>query len=251
MSADAPDTVVIAGPRAVEALLRHAPKRARRILHAGPPHPARDRVLALARDLGRPVENVTPAVLERHAGEVRHQGILALAGPAPLAEWETLVALPNALLVAFDQVTDPHNLGAIIRSAEALGGTGALVTRDRCARPSPTVSRTSAGASELLPVALETNLARSLNAASDAGLQVVGADLDGVPPWEIDWTLPTVLVIGAEGTGLRRLTREACHAIATIPLGGRTESLNASAAAAALLYEAARQRISRNQKNMA
>jgi 23S rRNA (guanosine2251-2'-O)-methyltransferase len=122
------------------------------------------------------------------------------------------------------------------------GGTGALVTRDRCARPGPTVSRTSAGASEILPVALETNLSRALAAADEAGLQIVGADLDGVAPWEVDWTRPTVLVIGAEGTGLRRLTREACHAIATIPLVGRTESLNASAAAAALLYEAARQR---------
>ena len=104
------------------------------------------------------------------------------------------------------------------------------------------MSRTSAGASELLPVAMETNLARALEAASEAGLQVVGADLDGTAPWAIDFARPTVLVIGAEGTGLRRLTRERCHAIVTIPLAGRTESLNASAAAAALLYEAARQR---------
>lgn len=243
MAAEPTDTVVVAGPRAIEALLRHAPKRVRKLLHAGPPSPVRDRVLQLARDAGRPIEATQAGVLERHAGELRHQGLVALASPAPLVDWEGLLGVQDALLVAFDQVTDPHNLGAVLRSAEALGGTGALVTRDRCARPSPTVSRTSAGASEILPVALETNLSRALAAADEAGLQIVGADLDGVAPWEIDWTRPTVLVIGAEGTGLRRLTREACHVLATIPLVGRTESLNASAAAAALLYEAARQRV--------
>jgi 23S rRNA (guanosine2251-2'-O)-methyltransferase len=236
------DAVVVAGPNAVEALLRHGRTRVRRVLHAGPPSPARDRVIELARAAGCAVETVAPAVLDRHAGELRHQGLVALAAPAPLAEWSALIDGRDALLVAFDQVTDPHNLGAILRSCEALGGTGALVTRDRCARPGPTVSRTSAGASEILPVAMETNLARALDAARDAGLQVVGADLDGEAPWCIDLTLPTVLVIGAEGTGLRRLTRERCDRIATIPLGGRTESLNASAAAAALLYEAIRQR---------
>ena len=236
------DLIVVAGPNAVEALLRHGRNRVRRVLHAGPPASARDRVIDLARAAGCVVESVAPAVLERHAGELRHQGLIAIASPATLAEWADLVEGPDALLVAFDQVTDPHNLGAILRSCEALGGTGALVTRDRCARPGPTVSRTSAGASEILPVAMETNLARALDAAREAGLQVVGADLDGDDPWCIDFARPTVLVIGAEGTGLRRLTRERCDRIATIPLGGRTESLNASAAAAALLYEATRQR---------
>lgn len=245
------ETVVVAGPNAVEALLRHARGRVQRVLHAGPPSPARDRVVALARETRCIVESVAPAVLERHAGELRHQGLVALAAPAPLHDWSDLLDRPEPLLVAFDQVTDPHNLGAILRSCEALGGTGALVTRDRCARPGPTVSRTSAGASEFLPVALETNLARALDAARDAGLQVVGADLDGEVPWKIDFLRPTVLVIGAEGTGLRRLTRERCDRIATIPLAGRTESLNASAAAAALLYEAARQRYAQKTQKSA
>ncbi len=240
----------MAGPRAVEALLRHAPERVRKLVHAGPPSPVRDRILEYGRTQGRVIETVAPAALDRMAGELRHQGILAWAAPAPFAEWSDLLVGEDVLLVAFDQVTDPHNLGAILRSAEALGGTGALVTRDRCAHPNPTVSRTSAGASEILPVAIETNLARALDAAREADLQVVGADLDGVLPWEIDFTKPTVLVIGAEGAGLRRLTRDRCHTLATIPLTGRTESLNASAAAAALLYEAARQRITRGCKKI-
>jgi 23S rRNA (guanosine2251-2'-O)-methyltransferase len=252
MAGDArPETVVVAGPNAVEALLRHAGGRVRRVLHTGPAAPARDRVLDVARRAKCTVESVSPAELERHAGELRHQGIIALATPAPLADWSSLVLDAEALLVAFDQVTDPHNLGAVLRSCEALGGTGALVTRDRCARPGPTVSRTSAGASEFLPVAMETNLARALDAAREAGLQVVGADLDGDVPWRVDLTVPTVLVIGAEGSGLRRLTRERCDRIATIPLVGRTESLNASAAAAALLYEAARQRFAKKTEKTA
>ena len=130
----------------------------------------------------------------------------------------------------------------MLRSAEAFGASGALVTVDRCAQPNPTVARISAGASELLPIAREVNLARALNAATEAGFQVVGADLDGIPPWRLDLRLPTVLVVGAEGTGLRPSTRAACARIATLPLTGRTESLNASAAAAALLSEIARQR---------
>jgi hypothetical protein len=123
------ETVVVVGPNAVEALLRHARGRVQRVLHAGPPSPARDRVIALARESKCIVESVAPAVLERHAGELRHQGLVALAAPAPLHEWSDLFERSEPLLVAFDQVTDPHNLGAILRSCEALGGTGALVTR--------------------------------------------------------------------------------------------------------------------------
>ena len=111
----------------------------------------------------------------------------------------------NPLIVAVDQVTDPRNLGAILRAGEGMGVTGALVTKNRCARLGPTVSKTSAGASELLPVAMEANLARSLRRAQDAGLQIVGADFDGLAPAQIDLTIPTVLVIGAEGRGIRRL----------------------------------------------
>ncbi len=238
----APPRVPVVGVRAVEALLNHAPGRVERVLHHGPSHGARGRILDEARRRGIALEATDEATLAGHAGDLRHQGLVALATPAGYVGLDELVSAPDALIVAADQITDPRNLGAVLRSAEALGASGALLTTDRCARLGPTVTRTSAGASELLPVAMEVNLARALRAAGDAGLLVVGADLDGVAPDTLDLTGPLILVIGAEGEGLRRLTRQACDAVATIPLTGVTESLNASAAASILLYEVARQR---------
>ncbi len=241
-------TVPVPGVRAVEALLQHAPKRVKELLVCGEPTGQRKRVLENASLLGIAVRTVTPARLEEICGEIRHQGLVAMADPADYVPFETLLEAEHPLLVALDQVTDPRNFGAILRVGEALGATGALVTSNRCARLGPTVSRTSAGASELLPVAMETNLVQSMARAQAAGLQVVGADMDGTPAAEIDWTRPTLLVIGAEGKGLRRLTRERCDAIASIPMTGMTESLNASVAAAILIYEAAQQRSRQSKK---
>lgn len=233
---------VLPGVRAVEALLDHQPERVRAVRFAGDAKGARGRVVEKARRRGITVEQVTDKELTRRVPDVRHQGVAAWVEPARYQPWEALLERPDPLLVAVDQVTDPRNLGAILRAAEGMGGTGALLTSNRCARLGPTVTRTSAGASELLPVAMETNLGRALVAAREAGCRVVGADLDGRPPEEVDLTGPVVLVIGAEGKGLRRLTRERCDDIATIPLTGLTESLNAATAAAILLYEATRQR---------
>lgn len=237
-----PAQIAVIGARPVESLLTHHPERAKKILFSGQLTGARGRLVARAQDLGVETLEVKGLVLEEHAGGAQHNGIVALAESADYVDFEGLLPNPDALLVALDQVTDPRNFGAILRTAEAVGGTGALVTKNRCARLSPTASKTSAGASELLPVAMETNLVRALKAAKSAGLQIIAADLDGVSPWAIDWTLPTVLVIGAEGGGVRPSTRAVCDFIATIPLVGRTESLNAASAASILLYEAARQR---------
>lgn len=233
---------LVPGVRAVEALLEHQPQRIRLIRYAGAREGARARVLDRAEALGIELRETSDKVLDEKLGELRHQGLVATVQPADYRPWAELLETPDALLLAFDQVTDPRNLGAMLRAAEAMRATGALIMSNRSARLGPTVTRTSAGASELLPVAMETNLARSLRSARDAGLQIVGADLDGDPPSALDLTRPTVLVIGAEGRGLRRLTRECCDAIATIPLGGLTESLNAATAAAVLVYEATRQR---------
>lgn len=223
----------------MEALLDTAPDRILRLLHHGDRRGARARVLERAEALGVPLDAAPAERLERLAGEVRHQGLVAEVAPAAYVDWAALVEAPDALLLAVDEVTDPRNLGAMLRSVEALGGTGALLTRHRCARLGPTVTRTSAGASELLPVAMETNLARALDAARDSDVQVVGADLDGEHPSAIDWSRPTCIVVGAEGRGLRRNTRTRCDRVATIPLLGRTESLNAAVAASVLFYAAA------------
>ena len=237
------EPVPIAGVRAIEALLRHAPRRLIEVHHVEDSSGgARARLLESLATCGVPLRPVTAHKLDLLADGLRHQGLVALARPAEYVPWETLLTDARALLLAVDQVTDPRNLGAMLRSAEAMGATGALLTTNRCARLGPVVARTSAGASELLDVALETNLARALRQAQAGGVQVLGADLDGVPPMAVDFNRPTVLVIGAEGSGLRRLTRETCDALVTIPLVGATESLNAAVAASVLLYEAARQR---------
>lgn len=236
----------VPGIRAVEAMLEHQPGRIRAIHYTGERTGARARLLDRAEQLGIETRETTERALEDRVGELRTQGVVALVEPADYRPWGDLITGETPLLLAVDQITDPRNLGAMLRAAEAMGATGALVTSNRCARLGPTVTRTSAGASELLPVAMETNLARALRAAADAGLQIIGADLDGEPPERLDLTRPTVLVIGAEGKGLRRLTRECCDAVATIPLVGLTESLNAATAAAILVYEAARQREARS-----
>ncbi len=233
---------LVPGVRAVEALLSHAPERVRRVLYEGDLNGARGRAVEQARALGLPVDQARRGKLDALTDGVRHQGVVSLAKPADYVEWSPLLADPRALLVALDQVTDPRNFGAILRAAEAQGGTGALVTSNRCARLGPTVTRTSAGASELLPVAMETNLARALEEAREAGVQVLGLDMEGTAPRDLDLVRPTVLVVGAEGKGLRQRTRASCDALATIPLPGATESLNAATAAAILVYEAARQR---------
>lgn len=235
-------TALVPGIRAVEAMLDHQPGRVKSLRYVGARDGSRGRLLARAEELGIETRETTEKAIAERLGDLRTQGVVAVVEPAGYCSWSALLEADAPLLLAADQITDPRNLGAILRAAEAMGATGALLTSNRCARLGPTVTRTSAGASELLPVAMETNLARALRAAGDAGLQIVGADLDGQPPHQIDLARPTVIVIGAEGRGLRRLTRSCCDAIATIPLGGLTESLNAATAAAILVYEAARQR---------
>ncbi len=225
------------------ALLDHAPHRVVEIMYSGELTGARGEAIEQAQRIGISVRAVSSRNLDERVEGIRHQGVVALVSPAEYADWTELYSESDALIVAVDQVTDPRNLGALLRSAEAMGATGALLTSNRCARLGPVVARTSAGGSELLPVSIETNLVRSLKSAQAAGVQVVGADLDGVSPAQVDFARPTILVIGAEGKGLRRLTRETCDLIVTIPLTGLTESLNAASAGSILVYEAARQRL--------
>jgi 23S rRNA (guanosine2251-2'-O)-methyltransferase len=163
--------------------------------------------------------------------------ISALAGPAP----ELSAGVP--LLVVLDSVTDPQNLGAIMRSALVLGATGVVLPKDRAAPVTPTVVRVSAGASEHLPCARVTNLARALEQMKAAGVWTVGAvESGGVLPEQADLAAPVAIVLGNEQKGIRPLVRRGCDVLLTIPSRGAIASLNVSAAATALLYEAARQR---------
>ena len=181
--------------------------------------------------------------LTRLAGSPEHQGVVAEVDPFPYVDPASLLASPQSLLVALDQVQDPHNLGAVCRSAEAAGATGVVVPRRRAATVTAAACKASAGALEHLPVARVTNLAEWLREAKEAGAWVYGAQAGAQTPYaQADLTGKLVLVLGSEGRGLRRLVAERCDLVVSIPLAGRVASLNVAAAAAVLLFEAARQR---------
>jgi 23S rRNA (guanosine2251-2'-O)-methyltransferase len=185
---------------------------------------------------------VPEKALNELAGTRDHQGVVARVEPFRYADAYELAAKANPLLVALDQVTDPRNLGAVIRSAEGAGATGVILPAHHSARVTPAVARSSAGAVEHLPVAVVPNLARYLNEVKGPRLWVYAADAAGTPMGEMDLSAGLSLVFGAEGRGLRPLVRRACDATVSIPLTGQVESLNVSVAAAVLLYEARRQR---------
>jgi len=181
--------------------------------------------------------------LSEAAGTRDHQGVLAWTDPYRYADAWELASRERPLLVCLDRVTDPRNLGAVVRSAEGAGATGIVVPSHGSAAVTPAVSKASAGAVEHLPVAVVTNLARYLEEIKRDDLWIYAAAGDGGDTlWDTDFTGGTVLVLGAEGKGLRPLVRRRCDVAVSIPLAGEVESLNVSVAAALLLYEARRQR---------
>jgi 23S rRNA (guanosine2251-2'-O)-methyltransferase len=181
--------------------------------------------------------------LSEAAGTRDHQGVVAWAEPYRYADAFELAAAEAPLLVCLDQVTDPHNLGAVCRSAEGAGATGVVVPAHNAARVTPAVCRASAGAIEHLPVAVVRNMAQYLGEVKSPMLWAWAAAGDGeTAVWDADLTGGIALVLGAEGRGVRPLVRRTCDAAVSIPLYGRIESLNVSVAAAVLLYEARRQR---------
>jgi 23S rRNA (guanosine2251-2'-O)-methyltransferase len=181
--------------------------------------------------------------LSAAAGTRDHQGVVAWAAPYRYADaWELAVA-ERPLLVCLDQVTDPQNLGAVCRTAEGVGATGVVVPAHGSVTVTPAVAKASAGAVEHLPVAVVPNLARYLQEIKRADFWIYGAAGDAQATlWESDLRGGVVLVLGAEGRGLRPLVRRRCDALVSIPLEGNVESLNVSVAAAVLLFEARRQR---------
>ena len=197
----------------------------------------------LAAAAGIPVRDAQPGELERLAPGAVHQGVVALAPPFPLVDLDRLLAHAETsgrpqLLVAVDGVTDPHNLGSIARTAEAVGAHGLVLPDRRSAPVTPVVEKSAAGALAHLPVAGVTNLVRALADLAKAGVWSLG--LDGEAPSTLaEHPLasgPVVLVVGAEGDGLSRLVRERCDALVRLPMHGRVGSLNASVAAGVALY---------------
>jgi len=231
----------VEGRRAVRELLTARRRRVRTVWMAG-----RDLedIADLARDAGVKVHRVAPDEIDRRAHTEAPQGIIAAAEPLPEADLDRLLAEPGAFLVTLDGVTDPQNLGAVARTAESAGATGLVVPRHRAARITPTVTKAAAGALEHLPVAVVSGVPSALERARRADVWTVGLDAAG------DTDLfalavadqPVMLVLGAEGTGLSRLSRARCDVLARIPMRGAIESLNVAAAAALACYEVMRRR---------
>jgi 23S rRNA (guanosine2251-2'-O)-methyltransferase len=172
-----------------------------------------------------------------------HQGVVAFAEPYRYADAHALVEGERPLIVCLDQVTDPHNLGAVVRSAEGAGASGVVITERNAARVTPAVAKASAGAVEHVPVAVVVNLGRYLEEIKGPALWTWAAASDArTPVWSADLRTGAALVFGAEGRGLRPGVRRACDDAFTIPLAGSIESLNVSVAAGVALFEAARQR---------
>lgn len=239
------------GLHAVRVMLERHPERVVSVrLSERRDDPRVRRIEELARRHNRPVQRVDAHALKQMLGDVAHQGVAAEVVPMPAwTEDNVLEALSSPantappLLLALDGVQDPHNLGACLRTADACGALAVVVPKDRAAQLTPTVRKVAAGAAETTPVVAVTNLVRTLKLLKDAGLWIVGADAEAPrAAHEVDLKVGIVLVLGAEGAGLRQLTRQTCDWVVRLPNLGAVESLNVSVAAGMLLYEVVRQR---------
>ena len=209
----------------------------------------RDRLHELSEALGSsprvPVELVSREECQRLCGSGSHQGVVAAVGPYPYVDWRDLLEEgPSSMLLALDGLTDPQNVGAILRSALCAGAAGVTLRKHHAALITPAVVKASAGASEHLRVALVPNQSLFLREAGEAGFQRVALSLEGEPLWgsSVSWRASLVLVVGAEGRGISRLVGESCDRSVRIPMSGAFDSLNASVAASLALFEAARHR---------
>ncbi len=240
MSKDPVATRTLHGFHAVASRLRQRPQSVRALYAAtGRDDPRMRDLLARASAAGVDVRQADAQRLTELAGTDRHQGVAAVVDATiPQVSLDELVAglAEPALLLVLDGVTDPHNLGACLRNADAFGAHAVIVPRDRAAGVNATVAKAASGAAETVPVIAVTNLARTLGELKDLGLWIVGADAGGERLPQADLGGPLAWVLGAEGSGLRRLTRERCDRIVGIPLYGSVESLNVGVAAGICLY---------------
>lgn len=206
------------------------------------------KIAAMAREKGIPIKETGQSRLDHLCGHSAHQGVAAQAGAFPYRALEDLFARaeergePPFFLIA-DEIEDPHNLGAIIRTAEAAGAHGLILPKRRSAGLGFTVAKTSAGAVEHLPVARVANLVAAIDTLKKRGVWVYAADMDGQPWCQVDYSGAVALVVGSEGKGVGRLIREKCDFVVSLPMRGEISSLNVSVAAGIVCYEIARQRM--------
>lgn len=248
MASQGKGTQTIYGMHAVRTMLERHPERVLAVRLAERREDPRARAIEeLAHRQKLCVQRIEVQALRQLLGDVSHQGVAAEIAPLPpWSEDDLLAALgraPAPLLLALDGVQDPHNLGACLRSADACGALALIVPRDRAAQLTPTARKVAVGAAETTPVVAVTNLVRTLKLLQAADLWVVGADAAAEKQaYEVDLKGGVVLVLGAEGAGLRHLTQQHCDFMVRLPQLGAVESLNVSVAAGMLLYEAVRQR---------
>ena len=204
------------------------------------------RVVSECRSLGVAVRPVAREELDRLAGTQSHQGVVAVTSEKGYSDVDDLLQArrgKHAFLVVLDGVEDPHNLGAIIRTADAAGADGIVIPERRAVGVTGTVAKASAGASEHMPIARVTNISRTLEQLKKANIWTVGLDERGDQPYDaVDYNMDCALVLGAEGKGLHDLVRRHCDFVVSIPMLGRVPSLNVSVAAGVVMYELARQR---------
>lgn len=240
----------IMGIHAVQALLTTQPHRVQRLCLSDARHDKKiTALLQLAKEKNIPVESISKQQLDRLTQEGNHQGVIAYCQAAPAYTESDLKSLLASLssppfILILDGVQDPHNLGACFRSADAAGVHLIIAPKDKSVGITPVVSKVACGATETLPFIQVTNLARTLDTLKEAGIWLYGADGDATQTlYQTSLTGPIAIILGAEGTGMRRLTRDHCDALIRIPMHGFVSSLNVSVATGIILFEAVRQRL--------
>ncbi|ORT99485.1 RNA methyltransferase, TrmH family, group 3 [Anaerovibrio sp. JC8] len=207
-------------------------------------------IIAVAKEKGVNIMYMERSKLDSMARGIRHQGVLAQVAPVEYVELEDILQIARdrnepPFILLLDELEDPHNLGALLRTADAAGVHGVLIPKRRSVLLSATVAKTSAGAVEYVPVARIGNMVQTIRRLKEEGLWVAAADMDGTDYYEADMTGPLLLIVGSEGHGVGRLVKEQCDFVVRIPMVGKINSLNASVAGSILMYEAMKQRIQR------
>ncbi|MGF1472301.1 MAG: 23S rRNA (guanosine(2251)-2'-O)-methyltransferase RlmB [Rubrobacteraceae bacterium] len=229
---------VIYGLRPVVEALRSRRREVLEVLDAS----GSGEVSSGARNRGVSLREASRKHVEELARGASHQGVAARVGPYPYSGLDEILAAENPLVLVLDSVTDPRNLGAVLRIADGAGASGVVIPKDKAVGVTAAAVKASAGASEHVRVARETNLRRAVERMKKAGLWVYAADAGGSEYTDVDLAGPVGLVLGSEGRGVRRLVREACDGTVSVPMHGSVASLNVSVAAAVLAYESRRQR---------
>lgn len=238
----------VCGMHAVKAAIQAAPDKAMTLWIDKRRRDKRmQAIIAIAKQHGIQTEYLDRETLDDKAGQQVHQGVVLLTSGTTVYNERDIDALlsqceEEPFVLVLDGVTDPHNLGACLRTAEASGVDFVITTKDRAAGLNPTVRKAASGAAERLPFVQVTNLSRTLKQLQDAGLWITGTAMEGVLLYEADLSGPRVVVMGSEGKGMRRLTKEHCDQLVHIPMNGQVESLNVSVATGVMLFEVVRQR---------